>query len=277
MRIAVGALGLVLLVGAQAAQAAEFSSCWVTTVRSPITLVERQVTRCRIAGGSVINFASDDSVPGRLYPAPGTDLNGACWYYSSVDRNWVFGSLYGNGDALLGYVAGVGGGYAVVTGRIPRCTSEPAPLAEPVADVWSYVTDYIHPPPAPELNPELGDGVTGLDTYLAVPIPDVHTAQLNSGGSILDVYIEVSAVIVDWGDGSTDTYPANGQALSGYPDGIAIHVYEIKDEDGFSVSVAYDWTARWRSTGQPWQSIAVPNTSSSVTYPVAEIISVITD
>lgn len=259
------------------ARAAEFSACWVTTVVSPITFVERQITRCRIAGGDVVDYASDSGVPGRLHPWPGTDLNGPCWYYSSSDGNWVFAQLYGNGDALLGYVAGIGGGFAMVTGRVPRCTSEPTPLADPATQVWDYVRDYIHPPPTPVLSPPAGDGVTGLETFVGVSVPTDHSATLNSpSGAVLNVFIEVSAVVVDWGDNTTDSFPAVTAALAGYPDGIATHVYETKADD-YLIIVSYDWTARWRVTGGAWQPIAVPNTSTTVGYPVAEVVSVITD
>ena len=142
MRRIIGAVALATVLGtATSAQAEEFSACWVTTVFNPATFLNDQVTRCRIAGGDIVDYASDDSVPGRLYPHPGTDLVGPCWYYSTADGNWRFAQLYGNGDALLGYSSGgFGGGFAIVTSRMARCTSEPTPISDPVADVWEYVT-----------------------------------------------------------------------------------------------------------------------------------------
>jgi hypothetical protein len=41
--------------------------------------------------------------------------------------------------------------------------------------------------------------------------------------------------------------------------------------------VSYDWTARWRIVGEPWELLDVPNTTTSVAYPVNEIVSVITE
>ena len=64
--------------------------------------------------------------------------------------------------------------------------------------------------------------------------------------------------------------------MAGYPDGIATHIYETK-EDSITVSVSYDWTARWRVAGGAWLAVAVPDTSTSVAYPVSEIVSVITN
>jgi hypothetical protein len=107
-----------------------------------------------------------------------------------------------------------------------------------------------------------------------VAVPAEHTAQLSSAGTTLDIEIVVSAVVVDWGDGVLDTFPTEGVSLAGYPDGVAIHIYESKD-DGLSLTVAYDWTARWRVAGGAWALLAVPNTSTTVDYPVAEIVSVL--
>jgi len=275
LRVIAGTTLVILGLLQSSAVAEDYSACWVETIKDRFGR-DVQITRCRIAGGDIVDYASDDSVPGRLYPHPGTDLVGPCWYYSTADGNWRFAQLYGNGDALLGYSSGgFGGGFAIVTSRMARCTSEPTPITDPVADVWEYVTEYIHPPPEPDLNPEQGDGVTGLATFVGIPVPALHVAQLNSSGALLDVEIEVDGVIIDWGDDTTSTYPADAEALVGYPDGIANHVYEVKGDE-FAITTSYDWTARWRVTGGVWQTLPVPNTSTTLSYPVAEIISVIT-
>jgi hypothetical protein len=92
----------------------------------------------------------------------------------------------------------------------------------------------------------------------------------------VDIEIEVSGVIVDWGDGRAQTFPASPAAMAGYPDGIATHIYETKGA-GYGLDVSYDWTARWRIIGEPWQLLDVPNTTTSLPYPVNEIVSVITN
>ena len=266
-----------LLVPAIQAQAEDFSSCWVTTTIHPVFGTERQVTRCRISGGSIVDYASDSAVPSQLYAKPGTDLTGQCWYYTSAVTQYVILVQYGNGDADIGFDAGAPGGIVAIGPRLPRCTSEPNPATDPTADVYRYVTQYIHDPPTPQLNPKPGDGVTGLDTYIGVPVPADHKARLTSGSTTLDIFIEVSAVIVEWGDGTIDSYPATSTALAGYPDGFATHVYDQKAETGVSLSVSYDWTARWRIVGGAWEFLAVPNTTTDVNYPVSEIVSVLTD
>ena len=235
------------------------------------------VTRCRIAGGGVVDYASDTDVPSVLYPQTGTDLSGQCWYYTSAATQYVILNQYANGDADIGFDTDPGnpGGVVAIGPTLPRCTSEPSPVADPSAIAWQYVMQYIHDPPAPDLNPKPGSGVTGLATYVGVPVPDDHTAQLSSGGTTLDVFIEVSAVIVDWGDGERDSYPATSTALAGYPEGFATHVYEAKGATT-SVTTSYDWTARWRLVGGAWEILPVPNTSTTVDYPVSEIVSDLT-
>ena len=261
------------------AQAEEFSSCWVVTVFNPTSLRQDQVTRCRISGGSIVDYASDAAVPSVLYPLTGTDVTGQCWYYTSAVTRYVILNQYANGNADIGYDTDPAnpGGIVAIGPTVPRCTSEPTPITDPRADVWQYVTQYIHDPPTPELSPRPGDGVTGLDTFVGLLIPNDHTARISSGATTLDVFIEVSAVVIDWGDDTADTYPATATALAGYPDGFASHVYEAKDEDGATITVSYDWTARWRVDGGSWEFLAVPNTTTTVVYPISEIVSVLTE
>ena len=278
LRRIAGTLVVALILIPGTANAADYSDCWVTTSFNQTSLTWDQITRCRISGGEIVDYASNNTVPDQLYPQPGTDLNGACWYYSSRSGPWVISDLNANGDILLGYTEGTDGSFAIIIGRFPRCTSEPVPADDPEGEAWEYVTEYVHPPATPELNPAPGNGATGLETYVGVSVPNDHTARLSDGaGTSLDVFIEVSAVMVDWGDGHRDSYPPYANLLSGYPDGLATHMYETKSEGEYVITVSFDWTARWRMDGGTWQALSVPNTSTSMVYPVSEIVSVITD
>ena len=256
----------------------EFVACWVETAIIPGVGAEKTVTRCRLSGGEIVDYAGDNQVPAVLSPAVGTDLLGDCWYLTSASTNWVYLNLFVNGDAVLGWDPdpSTPGGIAYATDRVPRCTSEPIPVSDPSAAVWDYVTAYIHPPPEPDLSPPTGGGITGLETHVGVAVPEDHATTLLAGGLSLDVEIEVAGVAVVWGDGESDSYPADESALSGYPDGIARHVYEVKDEAGYNLAVSYIWTARWRASGGSWIVLDVPDTTTTVVYPVAEIISKIT-
>ena len=275
LRSAVGiALLLTLLVPALNASGSEFVACWTATEQDAYGY-SQQATRCRLAGGSVVDYASDSAVPAVLYPMLGTDDSGPCWYYMSTSTGYLIITLYANGDADIIWDPDpdTDGGTAVV-GTLRRCTSEPTPADDPAVDAWNYVMSYIHPPPTPDLNPEPGLGVTGLATYVGVDVPEEHSASLSGGFTSLEVEIGVSAIRINWGDGTTNTYPATATAMAGYPDGMAAHVYEVKN-DGYTVSVSYAWTARWRVAGGAWQTLSVPDTTTTVDYPVAEIISVL--
>jgi len=79
--------GLVVL-GALMALALEagaetLESCWVTSETDRYG-IPQTVTRCRISGGSIVDYASDSAVPSQLYAQTGTDLTGQCWYYTSA-------------------------------------------------------------------------------------------------------------------------------------------------------------------------------------------------
>ncbi len=277
-RLRLTAVALVLtLTPLGTAQAEVFSACWTSTKFDTFWGIDKQITRCRVSGGSVVDYASDSAVPSVLSPQTGTDATGQCWYYTSASTSYVVITQYANGDADIGFDTdpGVPGGIIAIGPTLPRCTSEPSVAPDPSSIAWRYVSDYIHDPPAPSLNPRPGDGITGLATYVQLPIPPEHTNRLSGGGTTLDVFIEVSTVIVAWGDGETDIYPATSTAMAGYPDGWASHIYETKGDER-SITVSYDWTARWRRAGGAWRALAVPNTSTSVSYPVSEIVSDLT-
>ncbi|MFZ0013800.1 MAG: hypothetical protein WAL25_06740 [Acidimicrobiia bacterium] len=237
------------------------------------------ITRCRITGGETVDYGSDSDVPSVLYPNLGTDLTGQCWYLTSAITAYLILDRYADGSANIGLDTdpGAPGGIIAIGPTLPRCSSEPTPVADPSADAWNYVMSYIHDPPLPDLNPVPGQGITGLVTFLGMSVPDDHAATLTSGASSLEVEIVVDAVIVDWGDGHTDTFPPTETLLAGYPSGAATHVYEMKDPAGAVVSVEYDWGARWRLVGGSWSALPVPNTTSTVDYPIAEVVSRLTD
>jgi hypothetical protein len=255
--------------------AGEFSSCWVEREWDPFYSEYQTVTRCRIAGSDTVDYGSDGAVPSVLYPNLGTDLDGPCWYLTSLPTMYIIITRYADGTADIGYDPdpSIPGEIIVVGPTMARCTSEPTPAADPAADAWDYVMSYVHDPPEPDLNPAPGQGVTGMETFVGVAVPDDHTGSLTSGGSALEVEIDVDVVIVTWGDGNASTFPADQAILAGYPDGSATHTYETKDAEGVSLVVEYDWTARWRFVGGTWTALPVPNTEAAVIYPIAEVVS----
>lgn len=252
--------------------AREYIACWRELVFDPLAMRDVPVTRCRLAGGEIVEFASDNDVPDRLYPNMGSVGGVACWYYTSrANTLWVIVYVYPNGDADIAVRSA--DSTPVAIGLYSRCDSEPDEI-DPTETVWEYVLSYIHPPPTPDLSPEPGFGVTGIDTYLGVEIPEPHAAVLSAGGLALQLEIEVSRIIVHWGDGTITSHPADGPALVAGPDGPAVHMYEKKIPEAQLV-VAYSWAVRWRPVGSAWMILAVPDTLTAVEYPVSEIVSVI--
>lgn len=278
-RLRISLVALLLCGLAIPAVAAEFTSCWVAREFDPVYAEYSTITRCRIAGGDTIDYVSDDDVPSRLYPDLGTDSTGECWFFTSASTAYVLINQYADGSAEVGLDIDptTPGGIVAIGPVIPRCTSEPGASFDPATEAWDYVMSYVHDPPTPSLNPIPGDGVTGLDTFVGVPVPDDHTATLTGGPTTIEVEVRVDAVLVDWGDGETDTFPPDPIILGGYPEGGAVHVYETKNSDGVDLTVEYDWTARWRLSGGAWQTLPVPNTSTATVYTVSEIVTRLTD
>lgn len=250
----------------------EYIACWREAQYDPIALRFHPITRCRLAGGEIVEFTSDNEVPTQLYPAMGSVDGTACWYYTSRPNTlWVIIYVYPSGEADIAVQSA--DSTPVAVGLYMRCSSEPEEI-DPIAEIWEYVLSYTHPPPVPDLDPAPGFGVTGLETFMGVAIPEPHEAVLSAGGLALQLEIEVSQVIVHWGDGTITSHPADGPALVAGPDGPAFHLYEQKLPDAQLV-VAYSWDVRWRTVGAGWRGLTVPDTLTTVAYPVSEIVAVL--
>ncbi|HEY5889241.1 MAG TPA: hypothetical protein VIW94_00885, partial [Acidimicrobiia bacterium] len=64
MRSAARTIGVaIFLLVALPAFGDDFVACWSDFVTDPISGAEEPVTRCRIAGGGVVDYGSDSSVP----------------------------------------------------------------------------------------------------------------------------------------------------------------------------------------------------------------------
>ncbi|CAN5878161.1 hypothetical protein BH23ACT5_BH23ACT5_14080 [soil metagenome] len=277
-------LAFLLLVPVRAGAQQSFVSCWVEARWNPTVGRNVDVTVCRLADGSTGEY---DGVapPGPVSPSVGADATGVCWFWTSAGSEWVILSTFGDGSAILGIY--VDGFLVVDTGQVPRCTSEPVVVDPPPVHAWEAITEYIHDPPSPDLSPPPGLGLTGMETYAGFPVPGPWSNTLIIPGYTIDVEVRVGAVSVDWGDGTTDVYPPETYPmLTGYPDGLAHHVFEAKtcqpagggrachpSLEAYPVTVAYHWEARWRANGAEWVTVTVPPSSTGVTYPVAEVVS----
>jgi hypothetical protein len=281
---------LLILMGLSAPVAAEeVHVCWVDQGINDYGQPDT-VTRCRVAG-EIVDYATEFDVPLRLYPDVGTDVNGTCWYWRSVWTGWEIVTRLGDGSANLGYDSdGVPGGPLNLDVTYPVCTSEPTDVDPADFLAWDLIKDYVHQEPGPQLNPRVPWGLTGAETHLGLAPPGPFADSIvDPTGSALDVEGRVAAITIVWGDGASLTLPPEAfPQLTGYPDGIARHVYEVKTCDppgstprchpslaSYPVEVRYQWFAQWRVDGGAWSSLAVPDTVTTVAYPVREVISVL--
>lgn len=280
-------LVLVLLPLATVAQSEEYV-CWVEEVADPFGR-PYSVTRCRVAG-EIVDYASEGEVPLYLYPDVGTASNGTCWFWRSVWTGWEILVRYADGSATLGYDSdGVRGGPLNLEVTYPVCISEPVD-ADPVEVLaWDLVREYVHQLPNPDLNPEIPYGLTGADTFAAIDPPPPFAASIVAPLGQLDVEAWVAAVTVDWGDGTVTNFPPEAfPELTGYPDGLARHLYEVKTCDppgsgprchpsltAYDLEVRYQWQVRWRVGFGPWVGLAVPDSTTTAAYPVQEVIAVL--
>jgi len=269
-----------------AAAQADERYCWVDAV---VDAAGRTiaVTRCRVAG-EIVDYASEAAVPGVLYVAFGSAADGACWYWRSTFTGYVIVERYDDGTALLGVGVGLPGEPSPF-GVYPVCTSEPVPESA-LALAWELASEYVHVAPDPVLNPQVPWGLTGAETFLQVEPPPPFVDQLvDPLGGTVEVTGRVIGVTVSWGDGHTATFTeAEFSFLSGFPDGLARHVYEVKTCDppgakprchatlsSYPLVVSYQWEVEWRDGAAPWAALPVPDTTATVAYPVKEVIAVL--
>ncbi|HEX2154978.1 MAG TPA: hypothetical protein VHL52_13505 [Acidimicrobiia bacterium] len=254
----------------------------------PVFELVEVVTVCRLVNGEVTEFPGEEP-PGDLQPSVGNDAIGECWFWTSSDTDWVILSTFADGSAILGiYLDTL---LVFDTGQIPRCTSEPEVGEPPDEAAWDAITQYVHNPPEPELNPPIGLGLTGLVTHAGVVVPGPWSDTISIPLYTINVEVRVDALTIDWGDGSVTSYPPEAYPrLIGYPDGIAQHVYEVKtcnppgrdydcdpDDTAYPLTISYEWGARWRANAGPWITVEVPPSTTTVAYPVTEAISVLTE
>ena len=273
------------------AMAQDIQVCWTDTVSDdygrPVT-----VTRCRVAG-EIVDYATEFDVPLRLFAAVGSANNGTCWYWRSAWTGWEIITRTSDGSAVLGFDSdGTPGGPLNVDVTYPVCTSEPIESLPGELLAWDLIRDYVHQVPGPSLNPAVPWGLAGAETHLSLtPPPAFADSIVDPTGAVLEVIGSVAAITVDWGDGTSLTLaPETYALLTGYPDGAARHTYEVKTcEDpgssprchdslsSYPLRVRFQWLARWRVGGGDWTTLSVPDTETTVSYPVQEIISVLDD
>ncbi len=282
----VGRLALLVVaavvVVAPAARASEATDCWTETVQ--VGLSPQQVTICLLEGGALEVYASATEPPRMIdinlgYDALGTE----CWWSTSYETPWVKVGVDGNGIAQVGYRP-EGAPETVLDALVPPCTSRPQPTDTVLALAWELANRHVHERPDPFFSPDVG--ITGLETFLELAVPAPVTDSLVSPvGTTVTVEIRVAAVEVKWGDGEAEVYTETlFPNLTGYPDGVARHVYETKtcptpggprchpSLPEYEIEVAFDWFVRWQIDTGPWSTIDVPSSVAFASYDVDEVV-----
>jgi len=278
-------LALLLSSGSVAAfaDANEATDCWHETRLGP-DLQEVKITVCLLEGGAIQVYPSSGEAPRMIdinlgYDALGTE----CWWRTAYSTPWVNLGVDSDGVARVGYredgVAGL-----LLDTHVRSCTGRPREAGSAISSAWELINRHIHERPEPLFNPDIG--ITGLETFIEVAVPVPITDSLVSPlGTTVSFEIKVAQVKVDWGDGTVDTFTESTfPHLIGYPDGIARHIYETKTcstpggprchptLSAYQIGVEFDWFVQWRVDAGPWSTIPVPNTTTTATYDVDEIV-----
>ena len=234
-------------------------------------------------GRIVCNPGGSIPVPGGPGTGPGDDP-GRRYIYTATDP--VIGDCYFWSDVPGGIDAWDPGNdptVIAITTTLPLCPSLPV---DPEVRAWEIFRSWDLAPPDPEITPP-GSGITGLPTNVAAVVPAVirHDEVLPDGRP-LSVRARVTAIDVDWGDGSTAS--ASPDEALPYPDGSIRHVYLLKTctteyrerhpsgglchptLDRYEITVAWSWTGEF-DTGAGWIPLGVLVQAAQVPYDVDEL------
>jgi hypothetical protein len=156
---------------------------------------------------------------------------------------------------------------------------------------WEVFRSFPLAAPHPALQPGR-HGITGLPSYLSasLPSPLAHHEALPDG-STMEVTARVTAVVIDWGDGSPAfAYPPAD--LLPWPGGRAHHTYALKTcpagyrathpsggnchplLEAYPITVTFRWAGRYR-LGAGWVELGLLDRTTSLPYDVDEVIGVL--
>ena len=208
-----------------------------------------------------------------------------CFYFGSRPTQWVDLGYTADGELSYGWSPdGRPGGHTVI-GTAPPCSWRQVEIEEIEGFVWSRIGRYTHQSPEPSFDPPVPRGMVGVDTFAALEVPGPWTYSSTSPytGRTLRAEAMVREVRIDWDDDSSQRFRGPDLSrLTGYPDGVASHTYQTKscdeatprcrDELGaYEVRTSFVWSG-WYRVGSRRRNLAIPDTSSTSGYPVAEVI-----
>jgi hypothetical protein len=242
--------------------------CWAhsDTTTPDLSL---EVVRCRIGDTSLVEYRSVADVPVELFPALGEDFVGRCWYHQDKPTTLEATSVTdGRAAVLIDYA---GGGTPVEVGVVRRCRSEVA-AGTSAEVVWEFLRNVGFAHPEPQLAP--ARGVAGLPSHLRLVLPPLDTVHAYDSERRLNIAIDVelTAVLVDWGDGAGPgrLAPDDAQALTGYPTGRVLHRYESAAVH--RIDVIFEWRVSWSTDVDSRREVAVPPTRGGLWYEVDQIV-----
>ena len=275
--------GVLLSLTPALGQTNEATDCWSETIYEDLAPVT--VTVCLLEGGSIQVFTAGTDPPRMIDVNLGYDFLGTeCWWSTAYDTAWVKLDQYTDDSIRVGYRP-EGSGGTILDAIVRPCQGQPRETETVLSQAWELADRHIHEEPEPSFNPDTG--ITGFETYIAVDVPDpINDSLISPLGTVVEVEIKVGAVIVDWGDGTSDTFTESAYSLlTDWPTGKATHIYETKTctppgatpychdtLSAYPITVDFDWFVQWRVNAGPWSPILVPNTTAAIGYDVGEIV-----
>lgn len=158
--------------------------------------------------------------------------------------------------------------------RGPREQGPPPPSPEEIARLAIDRAVALAPAPQLEVAPNR-IGLTGLESYFwLADAPETITATAGVPGLTVVARAVPAQFVWDFGDGSDHVTNDPGSRWTGDGGGIS-HMYETKGRYGLSVDVV--WEASYSVNGGTWTPIGFFSTSDARTYPVREMIAVLTE
>ena len=237
------------------------------------------IISCEVGGGDITDppGAGGGDEPQIRYLYTRTDaVVGDCYYWSATPGG--LDSWDPADDAAV----------IAITTTLPECPV--VAVSDPEIRAWELVRSWYLAEPSVAITPE-ASGITGLASHITAPPPTtIDHSEVLPDGRPLDVRARVTALVIDWGDGTTTNHLPD--EASGYPDGTAAHTYTVKTcsaayrEDhpsgglchptlsAYSITVTNVWTGEY-DVGAGWVALGTLDRTTAFTYDVDEAVGIV--
>ena len=171
----------------------------------------------------------------------GEDLWGRCWFDADTWSGWVASGHWADESAnLLRIVGQPGGDMLMNIGAVRRCTTDPVMSLEG-RSVQLALRAYHYELPEADLPAAGGGRGTAHVIWKCSSRKSIGSSSATpERRESLFVEVDVSAVVVDWGDdGGVAVYSEDRHAdLTGYPHGDARHTYARSGSYDFDIRIS---------------------------------------